>query len=50
MAKTEVRPIRSFFEKFTYIMLVPHMELKREGLAGWYVELEDEVLVYDVET
>ena len=31
-------------------MLVPHMELKREGLAGGYVELEDEELVHDVET
>ena len=31
-------------------MLVPHMKLKREGLAGGDVELEDEELVYDVET
>ena len=31
-------------------MLVPHMKLKREGLARGYVELEDEELVYDVET
>ena len=42
---------RVIFRNFdTYIMLVPHMKLKREGLAGGYVELEDEELVYDVET
>ena len=42
---------RVIFRNFdTYIMLVPHMKLKREVLAGGYVELEDEELVYDVET
>ena len=50
VAKTVVHHIGSFSEITTYIMLVPHVKLKREGLARGHIELEDEKLVHDVET